>query len=404
MDDVFPHHYWLRLAQSFNNMPAIANWSLPSVMAREMKFIPPAPGEMGVANAYSYGYHFDAGLYAAYLREYAVARGAQRVEGTIVEVEQHPGTGFVTALKLKDGRRIEGDLFIDCSGFRGLLIEGTLKAGYDDWSDYLPCNSALAVPCAKVPVLTPYTTASAKSAGWTWRIPLQHRTGNGHVYSNHFITDEAARQVLLDGLDGKALDEPRQLRFVTGRRKKSWVKNVVAIGLSAGFVEPLESTSIALIESALGKLITLFPERDCKSELADQFNDFMGKRYESVRDFIILHYKVTERDDSQFWRYCANMPIPDTLRQQIETFRESGQVHIVDRDGFLEPSFVAMLMGLGITPKSFDPAAAKLDLRVVHGHFAELRDQIAATVKAMPSHNRFIESQVAAPPIPGMAV
>ncbi len=293
LDDVLPHQYWLRLAQSFKNMPSIENWSVPAMMARHMKFIPPSTGELGVSNGYSYGYHFDAGLYAAYLRDYAMARGARRVEGMIVEVEQHPETGFVTALKLKDGRRIEGDLFIDCSGFRALLIEGTLKAGYDDWSSLLPCNSAQAVPCAKVPVLTPYTTSSAKSAGWMWRIPLQHRTGNGHVYCNGFTTDEAARDTLLAGLDGRALDEPRQLRFVTGRRKKSWVKNVVAIGLSSGFVEPLESTSIALIEDAVGTLLTYFPDCDCDTGLADKYNAYMGQRYESVRDFIVLHYKVT---------------------------------------------------------------------------------------------------------------
>ena len=399
LDGVAPHQYWLRLAQAFKNMPSIENWSVPSVMARNSRFLPPGASDSIVGSSYSFGYHFDAGLYAAYLREYAMARGAARIEGTIVDVEQHPETGFVTALKLKDGRRIEGDLFVDCSGFRGLLIEGTLKAGYEDWSNYLPCNSALAVPCAKIAVLTPYTTSTAKSAGWQWRIPLQHRTGNGHVYSNGFISDEAARQTLLDGLDGRALDEPRQLRFVTGRRRKSWVKNVVAIGLSAGFVEPLESTSISLIENAVGLLVGAFPDRDCSSELADKFNAYMGRRYESVRDFIILHYKVTARDDSAFWRYCANMPVPDSLMQQIDAFRANGSVLIHDRDGFLEPSFVAMLMGLGVMPAAYDPAADKLDLRILHGHFAGLRDQIAATVQAMPSHNRFIETMAAAPPV-----
>lgn len=218
-------------------------------------------------------------------------------------------------------------------GFRGLLIEGALKAGYEDWSDYLPCNSALAVPCASVPALTPYTRSTAQEAGWTWRIPLQHRTGNGYVYSNNFTTDEQARRVLLDAIDGAALDEPRQIRFLTGRRRKSWVKNVVAIGLSAGFVEPLESTSINLIETAVGKLLELFPERDCSVTLADEFNRYMGIRYESVRDFIVLHYKLTQRNDSELWRYCANMAIPDTLRHQIELFRETGRVAILDRAG-----------------------------------------------------------------------
>ncbi|MFS2007671.1 tryptophan halogenase family protein [Duganella sp. CT11-25] len=390
------HQHWLRLAQAFNNMPDLENWSMPSVMARHGKFIPPNEETPGMTDAYSYGFHFDASLYAKYLRDYAVARGVRRIEGMVVDVEQHPESGFVTAVKLRDGRRVEGDLFIDCSGFRGLLIEGALKAGYEDWSEYLPCNSALAVPCASVPQLTPYTRSTAKEAGWLWRIPLQHRTGNGHVYSNGFTSDERARRVLLDGLDGAALDEPRQIRFVTGRRRKSWVKNVVAIGLSAGFVEPLESTSINLIETAVGKLLELFPDRDCRPELADEFNRVMGIRYESVRDFIILHYKLTKRDDSEFWRYCANMAIPDSLRHQIELFRETGRVAIVDRGGFAEPSFVAMMMGLGVVPKRYDPLADRVDIRAVHGHFAELRSMIAQAVTRMPDHGAYVAGQAAA--------
>jgi tryptophan halogenase len=393
-----PHMHWLRLAREFNKMPALENWSMSSMMAHHDKFLPPAGDTPGLTDAYSYGFHFDAGLYANYLRDYATARGAQRIEGMIVDVEQHPETGFVTAVRLRDGRRVEGDLFVDCSGFRGLLIEGALKAGYEDWSEQLPCNSALAVPCASVPTLTPYTRSTAKEAGWLWRIPLQHRTGNGHVYSNAFTSDEAARRILLDALDGEALDEPRQLRFVTGRRRKSWVKNVVAVGLSAGFVEPLESTSIHLIETAVGKLLELFPDRDCRPELADEFNRAMGIRYESVRDFIILHYKLTKRDDSEFWRYCANMAIPDSLHHQIELFRETGRVAILDRDGFAEPSFVAMLMGLGATPKRYDPRADLVDIRQVHGHFAGLRDMIGQAVARMPDHGTYVAGQALTSP------
>jgi tryptophan halogenase len=385
-----PHHYWLRLARTFDNMPALENWSMASRMARENKFTRPTDTQPGVTDAFSFGFQFDAGLYAAYLRDYATARGATRVEGMIVGVDQHPETGFVTAVRLRDGRTIEGDLFIDCSGFRGLLIEGTLEAGYEDWSEHLPCNSALAVPCARVEPVTPYTRSTAKGSGWLWRIPLQHRTGNGHVYSDAFTTDDQARQDLLDGLDGAALDEPRQLRFVTGRRKKSWVKNVVAVGLSAGFVEPLESTSIHLIETAVGKLIELWPDRDFRPELAAEFNRVMGGRYESVRDFIILHYKLTKRDDTEFWRHCANMKIPDSLAHQIELFRTTGRVTILDRDGFAEPSFVAMLMGLGVVPERYDPFADDVDIRQLHGHFAGLRDLIAQTVAKMPGHGDYL--------------
>jgi glycine/D-amino acid oxidase-like deaminating enzyme len=403
VDNRSPHMHWLRLAQEFDNMPALENWSVSSVMARQMRFAPPDKGTPSITDAYSYGFQFDATLYAAYLRDYAIARGAQRIEGMIVEVEQHPESGFITAVKLRDGRRVEGDLFIDCSGFRGLLIEGALKAGYEDWSDYLPCNSASVVACAKAPRMTPYTRSTAKSAGWIWRIPLQQRTGNGHVYSDAFTTDEQARQDLLDSLDAPALGEPRQLRFVTGRRRKSWVKNCVAVGLSAGFVEPLESTSIHLIETAVGKLISLFPDRDFRPELSEQFNRQMGIRYESVRDFIILHYKLTRRDDTEFWRYCANMAIPDSLRQQIELFRETGHVAVLDPDGFAEPSFVAMMLGLGVVPKRYDPFVDHADLRQLHGHFAGLRDMIAQTVARMPDHDSYIASQVSAAPMPGLA-
>jgi len=388
-----PHMFWLRLARAFDGMPALENWSMASIMARQLKFTPPTQDRPGLTDAYSYGFHFDAGLYAAYLRDYAVARRVRRIEGTVTRVEQHPETGFIRAIHLGDGRSVEGELFIDCSGFRGLLIEGALAAGYEDWSEHLPCNSAQAVPCAKAPALTPYTRSTAKGAGWIWRIPLQHRTGNGHVYSNAFTSDEAARQDLLDGLDGEALDEPRQLRFVTGRRKKSWVKNCVALGLAAGFVEPLESTSIHLIETAVGKLIELWPDRDFRPELADEFNRVMGARYESVRDFIVLHYKLTRRDDTEFWRYCAAMKIPDSLRHQIELFRETGRITILDRDGFAEPSFVSMLIGLGVVPRRYDPFADAVDMRQLHGHFAGLRDLIAATVAKMPDHGAFLAAQ-----------
>jgi tryptophan halogenase len=388
-----PHMAWLRLAREFDRMPSLDDWSMAAVLARQNRFLPPHGAQPGVTDAYSYGYHFDAGLYAGYLRDYATARGARRIEGTISRVEQHPETGFVSAVVLNDGRRVEGELFIDCSGFRGLLIEGALQAGYEDWSDWLPCNSALAVPCARVEPVTPYTRSTAQRAGWTWRIPLQHRTGNGHVYSDAFTSDAQAREDLLAGLDGAALDEPRQLRFVTGRRRESWVKNVVALGLSAGFVEPLESTSIHLIETGVGKLIELFPDREFRPELADEFNRVMGRRYESVRDFIVMHYKLTRRDDSEFWRHCAAMPIPDSLQHQIELFRETGRITILEPDGFAAPSFVAMLLGLGVTPKRHDPFVDALDLRQLHGHFAGLRDLIAQTAARAPDHGAYLAGQ-----------
>jgi len=398
-----PHLHWLRLAREFKDMPSYEAWSLTTVMARQNRFSPPSDQIPGVSNDYSYAYHFDAGLYARFLRDYAVARGVERIEGMIDAVEQHPETGNITAVKLRDGRRVEGELFIDCSGFRGLLIEGVYQAGYEDWSAMLPCNSAQAVPCAKVEKMTPYTRSTAQPAGWAWRIPLQHRTGNGHVYCNHFTSDEDATRVLLEGLDGAALGEPRQLRFTTGRRRQSWVKNCVAIGLSSGFLEPLESTSINMIENAIGWLLQFFPDRDFRPQLAAEFNRLVSERYAYVRDFIVLHYKLTQRDDTEFWRYCANMAIPDTLQHQIDLFRETGHVMLYDKEGFGVASHISIMMGQGLVPKSYDPFVDQLDLRQLQIHFKNLRDAMAQLTQAMPDHGDYIRRHVAADPLTDLA-
>jgi tryptophan halogenase len=394
-----PHVYWLRMARYIKDTPSFEDWSLTSVMARHQRFAQPSSELPGFTDAFSYAFQFDAGLYAAYLREYAIKRGVERIEGMITHVDQHPETGFITAVNLRDGRRVEGDLFVDCSGFRGLLIEGVYKAGYEDWSSLLPCNSAQAVPCERIETITPYTTSTAHSAGWTWRIPLQHRTGNGHVYCNAFTTDEEASRVLMEGLDAPALGEPRQLRFTAGRRRRSWIKNCVAIGLSSGFLEPLESTSINIIENAVGWLVQFFPDRDFRPELADEFNRLVTERYTHVRDFIVLHYKVTNRTDSEFWRYCADMPIPDSLRHQIELFRETGHIAILDPQGFGVSSHLSMLMGLGIMPKSYDALVDIADLRQVHAHFANMRNAIARSVHGMADHAEYIRRNVAAEPM-----
>jgi tryptophan halogenase len=391
--------YWLRLAQT-GEMPSYEDWSTATVMARQNRFAPPSGDAPSASNAYSFAFHFDAGLYAAYLRDYAMQRGVQRIEGTIVDVELRPEDGFVAAVKLRDGRRVDGDLFIDCSGFRALLIGGAMKSAYEDWSAWLPCNSAQAVPCARVEPLAPYTVSTARAAGWQWRIPLQHRTGNGHVYCSHFTTDDEAARVLLDSLDGEALDAPRQLRFTTGLRRESWVKNVVAVGLSSGFLEPLESTSIQLIMDAVGTLVQMFPDRDFRPGLAAEFNRKTAKQYESIRDFIILHYKLTERTDSEFWRHCAAMPIPDTLAHQIEVFREGGRIVILDRDSFAEPSWISMMFGLGLRPRAHDPFVELVDESALRTHLTRLREAIAGTVAAMPDHTRYIERHAKADPLP----
>jgi tryptophan halogenase len=383
--------YWLRLARDNKDMPSYEEWSTADAMSRAHRFVPPYGDQPSVTNAYSYGFQFDASLYAAYLRDYAVARGVQRIEGTVAEVEQHPETGFITAVKLRDGRRFEGDLFVDCTGFRALLLEGVYKAGYEDWSAMLPCNSAQAMPCAHAGgPLTPYTRSTARSAGWTWRIPLQHRIGNGHVYCDGFTTDAEATRVLQGALEGEALDAPRQLRFTPGVRRKAWIKNCVGVGLSTGFIEPLESTSINMIELTIGWFIQFFPDRDCMPELADEFNRLLSQRFEYVRDFIVLHYKLTNRDDSEFWRYCANMPIPDMLQHQIDVFRASSRVPIIDPQGFLEDSWVSILMGHRIFPEKNDPFIDLMDAGHLAEHFRKIRASIRQAVDAMPDHAAFV--------------
>ncbi len=395
-----PYQHWLRLAAQDPDFPPYEDWSTSSVMARHMKFTPPQGDQPSAANAYSYAYQFDAWLYAGYLREYATARGVKRELGTIVDVELRPEDGFVAAVRLADGRRIEGDLFIDCSGFRGLLIEGAMKAGYEDWRSWLPCDRALAVSSERTAPLRPYTSSTAHAPGWQWTIPLQHRTGSGLVYNSHCISDDEASTLLLSNLEGQAQGTPKPLRFVTGRRKKAWVKNVVAVGLAAGFLEPLESTSIHLIMDGVGRLVQYFPDRDFHPSLAAEFNRKHAIQFESIRDFIVLHYHLTQRDDSELWRYCASMKLPDTLAHQIELFRGTGRVMVNDPESFLEPSWVSIYLGLGLKPERLDPFVEQVDEHALRTHFLRLRQAIAGTVAAMPDHAAYIERHVkAAPPV-----
>jgi tryptophan 7-halogenase len=292
---------------------------------------------------------------------------------------------------MEDGRNIEADLFIDCSGFRGLLIEGALQAGYDDWSHWLPCDRAVAVPCAKGGEFTPYTRSTAHAAGWQWRIPLQHRTGNGYVYCSKFITDEAALDTLLGTLDGETLANPNPLRFTTGRRKKFWDKNVVAIGLSSGFMEPLESTSIHLIQAGISKLLALFPDRDFDPLLIDEYNHIAVTEYERIRDFLVLHYKLTTRSDSELWRYCAAMDIPDTLQFKIDHFRRYGRHIPRDMDLFGPPSWLAVYIGQGNIPQATDPLGDYRDEAQGREWLGKLRSAMAMGASQQPTHQQFID-------------
>src|SRR5579885_1065545 len=389
------HHYWLKRFRQ-GKAAEIGAYSINTAAAVADKFLNTANVPNSPLTSVAYAYHFDAGLYARYLRAYAEARGVRRTEGKIVGVEQHGESGFVTALRLASGERIDGELFIDCSGFRGLLIEQTLKTGYEDWTHWLPCNRALAVPSANVGPPTPYNRASARTAGWQWRIPLQHRTGNGYVYSSEYLSDDEAAATLLAHLDGPALAEPRPLRFVTGRRRKFWNKNVVAIGLSSGFMEPLESTSIHLIQASIARLISFFPDAGFSDLLIERYNRQSVFEWERIRDFLILHYHATERDDTPFWNYCRTMSIPPTLADNLALFGESGRFYRESDELFAVTSWVQVMLGQRILPRSYHPMVDLLS----DAELGEFVDGIQALmqrcVAVMPSHAEFIARYCAA--------
>jgi len=320
------------------------------------------------------------------------------VEGKIGDVALDSETGFVTHVTMEDGRELAADLFIDCSGFRGLLIEGALAAGYEDWTHWLPCDRAVAMPCAHGGEFTPYTRSTAREAGWQWRIPLQHRIGNGYVYCSKFIDDDAALATLLANLDGESLAEPNQLRFTTGMRRKFWDRNVIAIGLSSGFMEPLESTSLHLIQAGISKLLALFPDRDFDPMVRDEYNHIARTEFERIRDFLVLHYKLTERDDSELWRYCRDMEIPATLAFKIEHFRRYGRHIARDMDLFAPPSWHAVHIGQGNIPERFDPVAGYRD-QPAGEWLNKLRAAMAAEAVKQPTHVQFIDRHCKAPAV-----
>jgi tryptophan halogenase len=384
---------WLRLKQASSSDSAddIGDYNLNTLAAKLGRFGRPSGEAAWPFSALRYAFHFDAALYARHLRRYAEGRGVVRQEGRIVRVRQRAEDGFIEGLDLQDGRRIDGDLFIDCSGFRGLLIEETLKAGYEDWSRYLPCDRAVAVPSALVGPPDPFTRATADLAGWRWRIPLQHRMGNGYVYCSDYISDDAARTQVLAKLEGEALAEPRQLRFKAGHRKRLWVKNCIAVGLAGGFIEPLESTSIHLIQTGLLRLATLFPDKGFAQADIDEFNRSSVREYEHVRDFIILHYKATARDDSPFWRRQRNMQIPDSLAHRMALFESKGRIFRQQEELFADDSWLAVLLGQGIAPSGYDPLVDALSLEDIRRNLANLRTAIRKTAEALPTHEDFIE-------------
>lgn len=391
------HHFWHKaeqLAHGSSNIDANRFWdySLNYQAAKQNKFSP----ILNIPNTHlpglSYAYHFDAGLYAAFLSQHAQAMGVKRIEGTINQVSQHQKSGFIENVSLEDGTTVAGDLFIDCSGLAALLIEKTLSTGFDDWSHWLPCNRAIAVACERSEVTEPFTRTTAHNVGWQWRIPLQHRTGNGLVYSDKYMTDEQAKELLLKNLDGKPLAEPKVVPFKTDRRRKQWHKNVVAIGLASGFFEPLESTNIHLIQTAAIRLVKLFPHMGINIEEVDEFNRQSTIEAEGIRDFIILHYKLNSRDDSEFWRACQRMDVPESLSNKIQLFKKTGKIFCKPDDLFSEIAWQQVMIGQGNIPEDHHPLVNALTSEQLLDLMASLKTLINRTVENLPNHDDFLTS------------
>jgi tryptophan halogenase len=394
-DPGYFHQYWLKLTAQ-NRAGPLDDYSLCAQAARRGRFGQQSTDPRSPLSTFGSAFHFDAGLYARYLRGHAEARGVKRIEGKIASVQQHGETGDVTGLTLESGQAIEGDLFIDCSGFRGLLIEGALQTGYDDWTHWLPCDRAVAVPCANGGDFTPYTRSTADAAGWRWRIPLQHRIGNGYVYSSRHIDDEAAAARLMANLDGEAQADPRFLRFTTGRRKLPWNRNVVALGLASGFLEPLESTSIHLIQTAIIRLLNLLPIGGDDVVARDEYNRLTIQEMEHIRDFIILHYFINGRS-GPLWEACRAMSVPESLHRKLEVFRSRGRVVQLPDELFAEASWIAVLLGQGVTPHGYEPMADARDPADVARRMAGMKNHIAKVVAQMPTHAAFISEHCRAP-------
>ena len=368
-----------------------AAYSINTAAALQNRFMRADPQRNGSPLGHiAHAFHFDAGLYAKYLRGLSEAAGVRRREGKIASVQLRPDDGFVQSVTMEDGAVEAADLFIDCSGFRGLIIEEAMKTGYEDWTHWLPCDRALAVPCARTEPFTPYTRATARPAGWQWRIPLQHRTGNGHVYSSRYMDEAEAERILLSNLDGEQLAEPNRIRFVAGKRRQVWNKNCVAAGLASGFLEPLESTSLHLIQSVLTRLVRLMPDGGFDPTTIAEFNRQMDFEYERIRDFVILHYKATYRDDTPFWRDCRDMAVPDTLQRKMDLFRANGRVFREDDELFTEESWIQVFLGQGVIPAGYDPLVDVTPEAEIERFLNDVETVIGKCVAVMPSHADYV--------------
>lgn len=383
------HQLWLRL-NKLGSVSRLDDYSYPVIAAEQGRFQIPGNDPNKIGSNFGYAYQFDSSLYAKFLRSLCEGKGVERIEGKVIESQLDPETGHVTRVILESGDTIEADLYVDCSGFRGVLIEQALETGYDDWSAWLPCNRAVAVPSEARGELLPYTRATARKAGWQWRIPLQHRTGNGHVYWSEYISDDEATHQLMSTLEGPALAEPKQLYFKTGRRKKFWNKNVVSIGLSGGFLEPLESTSIHLIQEGITTLIELFPGETIQSQDIEEYNQRMGLNFERVRDFLLLHYVATQRDDSEMWRYFRDMTLPESLQEKITAWKTRGYILQYEIGVFLPPSWIAVMLGQNLVPTSYDPRADRLPRDALATQLNRIKSETFRAVQDTPEQSDFL--------------
>ena len=397
LNDVPFHHYMLRM-QARGEPAALCDYSLTTQAAYAGK-LPPLNGSLPKpftpVNA-AYAYHFDASLYAAFMRRLCEARGVKRLEGRITHPNQRAEDGFITSLAMENGTDVEGDVFIDCSGFRGLLIEGALKSGYDDWSKYLPCDRAMAVPCASVSPILPFTRSTAREAGWQWRIPLQHRIGNGLVYCSSYISDDRAAEILLGNLDAPALADPKPIKFTTGKRRRHWNKNVIAVGLASGFMEPLESTSIHMIQTAALRLRSLLPTDLHDETGAREYNRQTDAEFTDLRDFLVMHYRCNARHGEPFWDYCRNMEIPESLRTRLDLFRSRGYIHSRPDDLFVEASYVAVCLGQGVIPQTLDPRVDVPSQEEVERLTSSFKTGVKQAVAQFPTHEAVLQRNLGA--------
>ena len=396
LDGLAFHHFWQRrhLEGAAADLGAYSINTMAPLSAKFMR------ARTDMANSplaeISNAFHFDASLYARYLRAHAEKRGVRRLEGRIVRVHQRESDGCIESVELAHGQRVEGEFFIDCSGIRALLIEQTLKAGFEDWTHWLMCDRAIAVPCASTSPLLPITRSTAHTAGWQWRIPLQHRTGNGHVFSSAFMSEDEATSILMSRLDGEVMAAPRTIRFQTGRRRTFWKHNCVAVGLSSGFLEPLESTSIHLIQSAILRILSFFPRIGFDPVDVAEYNRLSALEYEQIRDFIILHYKVTERNDSPFWNHCRRMEVPESLQRKIDLYRSGGRIYRENNELFAEASWLQVMHGQRLVAQSYHPLAGVRPAAEIDALLNDVQRVIAKCVEFMPTQAQFIAEHCAA--------